>query len=84
MAVGVARGSVAPTALKEIDALAWYPALTHGAKVAEASDPKEDTRKNQRGSNASPSAQPHRATHSFRSRLCLSSTPQPTPTGLCH
>lgn len=49
----------------------------------EVSDSDEDTRKNQRGSDASPSAQPRRATPSFRFRLCLWFTPHPTPTGPC-
>src|ERR1700741_5459258 len=43
----------------------------------------EGTTKNQRGSDASPSAQPHRATPSFPFRLCFSFTPQPTHSGLC-
>jgi hypothetical protein len=51
---------------------------------AEQINPNEGTRKSQRGSDASPSAQPRLATPSFLSQLSLSFTPQPTPTGLCH
>src|SRR5271157_4018374 len=53
--------------------------LLHSVFWAEQNNPNEGTRKSQRGSDASPSAQPHHATPSFLSQLCLSFTPQPTP-----
>jgi putative transcriptional regulator len=55
--------------LEELAAKPWYV---------------ENTRKNHLGSDASPSAQPHRATPSFPFRLCLWFPSPPTRTGLCY
>ena len=69
---------------EECDSKSWpQDRGISGCFSTEVSDSDEGTRKTQRGSDASLSAQPHRATPSFRFRLCLWFTPHPTATGLC-